>query len=200
MPINFWTKPRWSQHHIHWSKCQNSHLFQWWQVFLLAGISVLQGDHAELPAPRKMSPYVLHSLHVEVSDVGELHPFTWLIKESTQYRLQKMKPDNKRCYMDKWERLQSSAGPVSCIQQKILPNKWHQTFTEESRIKQASVLWGSCMIWWVTLKLIMRYTEVTKQRSSWSWCPVTQNFAIKDSSSSGSELIIHFSCISPCLP
>ena len=144
MPINFWTKPRWSPHHIHWSKCQNSCWFQWWQVFLIAGISVLQRDRVGLPAPRKISPYVLLSLRM---DVGELHPFTWLIKEGTQYRLRKMKPDNESCYMDKWERLQSSAGPVPCIQQKIWWNKWHQIFSEESGIKQASVLWGSCMIW-----------------------------------------------------
>ena len=137
---------------------------------------------------------------MEVSDVGELQPFTWLIQEGTQYRLQKMKPDNKRCCMDKWESLQSSAEPVSRIPQKIWLNKWHQTFTKESRMKQASVLWVSYMIWQATLKLIMRHREVTKQRSSCSSCPVTQNFAINESCSSGSELIIHFSYISPCLP
>lgn len=87
-----------------------------------------------------------------------------------------MKPDNERRYMDKRERLQSSAEPVSFIQQKIWPNKWHQAFTEESRVKQASVLWGNCRIWWATLKLIMRCRDVAEQRNSWSWCPATQNW------------------------
>lgn len=116
---------------------------------------------------------------IEASDVGELHPFTWLIEEDTQYRLWEMKPDNKRCYTEKCRRLQSSAGPASHIQKKIWPNKWYQTFAEKSRKKQASVLPGSCVIRWATLKPIMICKEVTIQRSSWSWCSVAQNFAIK---------------------
>lgn len=142
-------------------------------MFLLAGVSALQRDRAGLPALKKMSPYALHSLHMEVSDVGELHSFTWWIKQGIQYRLQNMKPDNKRCYMDKWERFQNSAGPMSCIQQKMWPNKWHLTLIEGSRTKQPSDLWGSYMIWWAMLKLIRRCRELTKQRSSFSCCAVT---------------------------
>lgn len=102
MPINFWIKPQWSQHHIHWCKSQNCHWFQWWQVLLLAGISVLHWDHAELPAPRKISPHVLHSLCMEVNNVGQ-YPFTWFIKELVPLWLQKLKPDNKRRDMGEWK-------------------------------------------------------------------------------------------------
>lgn len=79
-------------------------------MFLLAGISVLCCDHAELPAPNKISPYVLHSPCMEVNDVGE-HPFTWLIKDVIQYRLQKLKPDNKRCFMDEWKDCRAQQDP-----------------------------------------------------------------------------------------
>lgn len=117
MPINSWIKPQSNQHHIHWSKSQNCHWFQWWQVFLQAGISVLPWGHAELPASRKISPYVLHSLCMEVNNVGE-HPFPWLIKGVLQYWLQKVKPDNKRCYVDEWKDCRTPQDPWTAFNRK----------------------------------------------------------------------------------